>query len=89
MSALPRAPTARRARQGGGVGPRGALPRPAVPLARMVLAALAAGPGTAEELGLHTHLPAGVVDAALADLRSAGRAEEAAERRWQATRRGA
>jgi hypothetical protein len=44
------------------------------PLARMVLAALEAGPGTPEDLGLRAKLPAGVVDAALAELRSAGRA---------------
>lgn len=60
------------------------MPTDLSPLARMVLAALQAGPGTAEELGRRTHLPPGVVDAALAELRSAGRAEEGEARRWRA-----
>jgi hypothetical protein len=51
----------------------------------MVLVALERNSGgTAEEIGLAAHLPPGVVDAAFAELRSAGRAEEAEPRRWRA-----
>jgi predicted Rossmann fold nucleotide-binding protein DprA/Smf involved in DNA uptake len=53
------------------------MPADLSPIARTVLLGLEAGPATAEELAATTHLPAGVVDAALAELRSAGRVEQA------------
>jgi hypothetical protein len=52
------------------------------PLARVVLDVLRIAPGTAEELALETKIPAAVVDAALAELVSAGRALEAGPRRF-------
>jgi hypothetical protein len=60
------------------------------PLARVVYRVLEVAPGTPEELARETHLPAGVVDAAPAELRGAGLAEELAPGRWRvrASRRG-
>jgi hypothetical protein len=54
------------------------------PLARVVLNVLRVAPGTAEELALETKLPPAVIDAALAELVSAGRAVEVEPRRFQA-----
>lgn len=56
------------------------------PLARAVLAALAEGPGTPEELGRRCFLPPALITAALAELSDAGHAEEAEPRRWRARR---
>jgi hypothetical protein len=54
------------------------------PLARVVYRVLEVAEGTAEDLARETKLPVGVVDAALAELRAAGRAEEFAAARWRA-----
>lgn len=54
------------------------------PLARTVLSALERTPRSAEELAHATFLPVAVVEVALLELRSAGRAEEAEPGRWRA-----
>jgi hypothetical protein len=54
------------------------------PLARVVLDVLRIAPGTAEELALETKIPAAVVDAALAELVSVGRAVEVEPRTFKA-----
>jgi hypothetical protein len=54
------------------------------PLARVVLYVLRIAPGTAKELALETKLPPAVVDAALAELRHAGRAVEVEPRKFKA-----
>lgn len=58
------------------------------PLAGIVLRVLEPSPGTAEELAAETKLPAGVVDAALAELVAAGCAREVARKRFETTNRG-
>jgi hypothetical protein len=53
------------------------------PLARVVYRVLEVAPGTVDELAAETKLPSGVVDAALAELRGAGRTVEVAPGRWR------
>jgi hypothetical protein len=50
----------------------------------LVLRALEDGPCTAKEVESRAELPASVVDAALAELRRAGRAEEDTPECWRA-----
>jgi hypothetical protein len=64
----------------------GAVPSPDLsPLAQVVYRVLEVAPGTVDELAAETKLPAGVIDAALAELRSAGLAAEVEPGRWRVT----
>jgi hypothetical protein len=56
------------------------------PLARAVYRVLEVAPGAVDELAAETKLPAGVVDAALAELRGAALAAETEPGRWRTRR---
>lgn len=52
-------------------------------LARVVFDFLRTAPGTVDDIARDTKLPLGVIEAALAELRSAGRAEKVEGERWR------